>query len=342
MSIIKNINSTSAEISNISSSIGGSKKGYFLNKLITILLSCLSLIVVILIIYETIAKGSSWYTHLLFLGTAILVSVSIAMYSKGSKWDKGLTVVIILIIMGISYFNYLFIVEWSGYSFTNPFVMIYFSVQIFLFSMIIISRFSKLNLVKILSWAFGLMTVLITVFTINIWSSVSICQYANQEGISDSPYITLMVYLGWATVFGSLFAFEEINYSSFYKWITLIIGAGISVWLVGYSEKRCSKVEEKIKKLINVKDKNNEKKAEEIAHREEVTWINNSIHILTAMSFINFLIGHTKVGLWYGFLGFYIVDKCSAPGDIRKVGASTMITLNLIRLFFGSIISNIF
>jgi hypothetical protein len=281
---------------------------------------------------------TSWF---FILGISILISWGFSFYSTGSKWDKWVTFFIWLIIFITVYISWYSIIYFLDFSWSNPFVLFFFCIQFFFFTMLIVSRYTKMNIITVISWALGLSTIIITVFTINMWGTLSLCELeVSQPGLQDPFWLTTSIYIGWLVVIGSLFFASETKEKSNIWYLFLSLGIGLSIWLAGYSLKRCESAEKKIKSITgntNKPSKSDELQAEKIAKYDEVNWIGTSIHLLILMSYFSFFIGQFYASAWYAFMGYYILDKCSPPGDSRRIaiGAVLIILLPIAFLLNG-------
>lgn len=301
--------------------------------------------VMVYIVYTRLTKGNWLLTHLLFLGASLIVAYQLSTYSKGQKWDKWVTFFIWLLVFFVGYSSWFYTVYVADIPWNNPIVLLFFGAQFFLFGILLVSRYAKLNIVKVISWALGLLTIFVMFFTFSMWGTLKVCQDSlEQPGLKDPLYITLGIYIGWAIVVGCLFFVSEMTRGSEMWYALLIIGVGLSIWLTGYAARRCSETEKKIEKETGIIIKDTafgqiedeshkidsgpqEEKAEQIARTEEVTWISTSIHILIIISYISFFIGQIFPAAWYAFLSFYILDSCKAPGDPRRLAAGSMLII---------------
>lgn len=303
------------------------EKSQSLSKLLEYFLYFISSIVVVTILYNQFKNENKYYANLFIVFVILLFVWYISHFSKGQKWDKIFTMMIWLIFFSSVYISYSFI-DSLNLSSNNPFVILFISVQIFMFSLLLVSRYTNLNLVKVISWSIGLFCVLMFFFTFGIWDSIKVCQAEQGVGLQDSGYITLGVYTAWAIIIVLLFVAEQMGNvgKRTTQIIMTLVAVGMTIYLLGYTMERCEPAEKEIKKETD------EKKAEMIAETKEVTWINNSIHLITLMAYFSLFTGHIYSSLWYSFAGYYMLDGCSPKEDSRRVAVSASFLLGLIGL----------
>jgi hypothetical protein len=212
-----------------------------------------------------------------------------------------------------------------------------------------VSRYSTLNFIKVLSWVIGLSTILMFVFTIVIYSSIEMCYLdQNETQLYDSTKNTMIVYFLWSVAILLLGLFEE--YKNIYVHISpilIIISVGIGIYLVSSATNSCKTTDEEIKQLTDVKTKTTmfgiiddptnaitsgpiEEEAEKLTITQEYSWINNSIRLLTIVSYVCLILGHVSSAIWYSFLAYYMLSNCGPIGDSRKYPVIVCILISLI------------
>jgi hypothetical protein len=186
-----------------------------------------------------------------------IIFYKLSLYSKGNDFDKQLTMLILFFCVFIFYYTYNLLINISGFALTNPFILLFLCIQILLYTILIISRYTNLNVIKIISWVIGLSTILMFVFTIIVYNSIEICYLdSNQPQLYDSSFKTYSIYLGWLISIICLGLFEE--YSTLYPKITpflILASVSISIYIVSLANSSCSNTEQQIKKLTNVQTK---------------------------------------------------------------------------------------
>jgi hypothetical protein len=258
----------------------------------------LGLIAVAYIFYDYISQGSGPISHAFYLAFVVLFSYISSSYAKGSVWDQRVTLVLWIITLFVFYLSYYYLVHIAEIPWNNPFVLILFSVQIFFFSIILLSRYIGLNIVKIMGWVIGLITVLMVFFTTSIWSSLDICLLEEKMSSSKESASTVMgVYLGWIVVVASLFALGEMAKTRLWYGL-LFLGFFLSIWLTGFSVRKC-------------KCSQNER---------EPSWVENSTHLLLIISYLSFFLGKIYSAAWYAFLVYYILDRCQKTVKVESKG----------------------
>lgn len=266
-----------------------------------------------------------------------IVFYKLSRHAKGNSFDKQTTMVILFSCVFIFYYSYNLLINIGGFAITNPFILLFICFQLLLYTILIISRYTTLNFIKVVSWVFGLSTILMFVFTLIVYNSIEICYSdSNQTQLYDSSMTTYLVYFGWFISILLLGLFEE--YQTIYPTITpflIISSVGIAVYIVSRAVSKCKTTDDEIKQLTNVKTKKTmfgivdddtdaitsgdiETKAENLTITNEYSWINNSVRILTVVSYICLVLGHASSAIWYSFLGYYIVSQCGPVGDPRK------------------------
>lgn len=276
------------------------------------------------IIYLNFAKGNVFYTHVLVLMMICLVAYQLSAYSKGVKWDHWVTFVIWLATFFTVYGTYVYVVKMMGLAVSNPFVLGLFGLELVLFVFLLISRYTKLNFIKVIAWMIGIFTIFLAFFTMSIWGSIKTCQSAVITSPSDPWYITLSIYAGWVLVAGTFFALGEMKNRSELWYFLLALGCGVSLWISWYATKRCQPEEQKI-----LDQGTTEKEGEEI-EKQEVSWIGTSVMILIGLAYFSLFTGSFMTAVWYGFMGMYILDGCSPEGDYRRGAFALAIPLSFL------------
>jgi len=322
----------------------GSKDPGVKTELIHGLILLLIFFAVVAGIYEQV-KNNWWERHILYVVAALILAWQLGMRSKGEKYDKIVTMVLWLVIFAVMGSSIYSLIYFFGFSGSNPFILMYFGLQFMFFGMIMVSRYTRMNIVKVIAWALGLFTVFLFFFTFSIWGSIESCLYVtDQGGVEDNPWITMGVYAGWGVVIGSLLAWEMTpGFASTTHLVLLAIGVGLSIYLVGYALQQCAPIEKKIQNITGTKEvkaggvdvieepgdpsAEKEAEAEKVAKTEEYSWINNSIHILTIAGYFSFFTGNIFTAFWYGFMAFYMLDGCAPVGDMRRIAVGALLIL---------------
>ena len=200
-------------------------------------------IIVIGITYIIINKISD--ENILLKNFIIIVS-SLFIFWSFSSWtgygwknkpiiEDTIVTFIIFIVFGIIYYT-------SWWNFTNilglpldnPLTVGYFVMLFFVTTIILASRYTRLNIVKAAGWAIGLFTVGIFIFTYSILGTLTVCKYdTGSIGVQDSPYITFSIYLLWMILIGLLFFADMIKWGET-KYKILALCAAIGLGLISY------------------------------------------------------------------------------------------------------------
>jgi hypothetical protein len=286
-------------------------------------------IIVIGITYIIINKISD--ENILLKNFIIIVS-SLFIFWSFSSWtgygwknkpiiEDTIVTFIIFIVFGIIYYT-------SWWNFTNilglpldnPLTVGYFVMLFFVTTIILASRYTRLNIVKAAGWAIGLFTVGIFIFTYSILGTLTVCKYdTGSIGVQDSPYITFSIYLSWMILIGLLFFADMIKWGET-KYKILALCAAIGIGLISYTWKRCSEVEVNGEKMIN----------------KEATWINTGAYIATIAAYFNLFIGHYLSSTVFALMGYSILDQCAPKDDPRVTAVSALLVLVLPFFYFIS------
>ena len=312
---------------------------------IYLILCFLLLLLIGYIVYNSLIPT----TDLIVIIVCCMLFYKLSRYSAGNDYDKDMTLLILIVCFSVYYVSYHSLINISGYSINNPFVLIYLLLQFLLYFILIVSRYSTLNFIKVLSWVIGLSTILMFVFTIVIYSSIEMCYMdQNETQLYDSNKNTMTVYFLWLVAILVLGLFEE--YKTIYVHISpilIIVSVGIAIYLVSLASDKCKTTDEQIKQLTDVKTKKTmfgiiddptnaitsgpiEQEAEKLTITKEYSWINNSIRLLTVVSYICLILGHVSSAIWYSFLSYYMLSNCGPVGDSRKYPVVFCILISLI------------
>lgn len=312
MSVLQNANSFIKSSGKITSNLSGLR-----NITIKIFLQIGIIIGFGYILYEQVSSDNIFKRWLVSLIILILVASVLANYSKGQWEDKIITLIMILIIYIIYYVSWWNFINFFEFSYENPLVITYFLILSFFSIIIIVSRFTYLNVIKTTGWAIGLSVLGLFIFTYSIYGSLIICEIKQTQRIQDPLYITLSIYFTWFLIIGILF------FSELFKGQTKLILIGISIILIGiilnYTWNRCQLAKKE---------------------KDEPSWINNSAHLGTIMAYLNVFIGHFFSSGVLGFMSFSILDQCSPKNDPRRIAIGALLIIILPVLFFIQISSN--
>jgi len=256
---------------------------------------------------------------------SIFVIWRVSSYSKGQWEDQIVTGILIIMICLIYRFSWIGINRVLGLELNNPITVGMLSIITFISAIVIISRFTYLNIVKAFSWAIGLSTICLFVFTYSVWGTLKICEKEKTiGGIQDPMTIVIPIYLAWGLMTSFMFVAEMINWSSTKKWL-FGISISIGIAVVGYSIKRCSKVKQEMKNV-------DEKEAEQLAIKNEPSWINFGAHIATILAWFNLFIGHIISSAFFSIIGYCILDQCAPAQDPRILSVNF---LSLVYIIVG-------
>jgi|SaaInlStandDraft_1057018.scaffolds.fasta_scaffold00358_6 hypothetical protein len=257
----------------------------------------------------------------------------ISSYTIGECRDKMVTAIILIILYSIFRYSYWLLTGFFELSNNNPLVTGYFIFLASISLMVLLSRFTKLNLVKSMGWIFGLGIVGFFFLTFSIYGTLEVCRTEEESGIKDPLQTVLQIYFAWFLLIILLFWVDskEWNWGSLRKdpkkcslRYTLILIFLIGGGLLWYTWKRC---------------KGADKSSEETAIEQEPTWVNTSAHIATIMAWLNAFIGHNFSSTFLGFMSFGILDRCAPKNDMRKTAISSLLIIVLPIIYLINIIN---
>ena len=354
MSLEKNLNPKNLNLKNFSGGsnklndciTGNQSKEKILNtfKKMFDLRSSNSINLLAIFLITTIVLGIVYEKILNIPQLFLLFSIALIYKSNEPKEDKIVTFIILVISNLIVYFSWWNLENVLGIPTDNPIFIGYFVILFFFISLIIISRFSHLNLVKIMGWVFGLLTIGLFIFTNGVLGSLKECEVkekASKMFSGENPYIVIPIYLAWIIMFILLFIVETIcktnsfwdiftfNFGGKLFWTTVVI-ATILLW---YTWKRCNGNESGVD---SDKDGPGVSNAEQ-SSRDKPKWINTEIYIAMAIAGFSFLIQHNMSSIFFSFLGFSIVDQCLPKNDTKQLPFATLIFLNIIYFIINKI-----
>jgi hypothetical protein len=234
-----------------------------------------SLVLPLLILILWIASFSTYASIAIYS----ILYLSIAGYlsyqqSRGTTYDKHLTMFLFVFFAGVYATS---IYEFGSASLLS---MMYFTFITFWIGVIMITRFFKISIIKIVGWAMGLISVVFTIFTYNNYSYAHTCEQ-KKDGIQDPLYITLLVYAGWLIISGLSFYFEGERHWRYFFLITLLVMA-----ILNYTWKRCEDTE------------------------KQPTWIKNSATLNQMFAWVNMFSGHHLSSFISSLSGYAILDQC--------------------------------
>ena len=322
---------SSTSLSNTSNILSSSAKSFGTIKDIKIILFNLlvKFIIVIGITYIIINKISNENIVLKYFIIAVLYLFIFWLFSSytGYGWknkpiieDNIVTFCIFIvfcIIYCVSWWNFTNVL---GIPLDNPITVSYFVMLFFITAIVLASRYTQYNIVKITGFVIGLSTICIFIFTYSIFGTLQLCKYGRASvGVQDPNYITFSIYFLWMVLFGLLFFADMILWNETKK-IVLAVCAVICTVLIYYTWKRCSEVEENGEKIIT----------------KEATWINTSSYIATIAAYFNLCIGHYLSSAVFALMGYSILDQCAPKDDPRVIAVSSLLVLVLPFFYFIS------
>lgn len=224
--------------------------------------------------------------------------------AKGSIWDRNLTFGILVVSAVSLIIGWWFLIDLIGLSLENPIVIMTFAYLVFFFGLLAISRFVRLNVVKVFAWFLGLSVIFLALMTVSIWGTIEACSVAVSSGVRDPLWLTIGIFLAWTVVAGSLFSAGVARRWSKLWSACVCVGVGLSVWLAGYTSNRCPPP------------------TDPDQLDGEPGWVGSTIWILNILSYLNLIIGQFYAGGWFAFLAYFILDTCAPPSDTRKMVAT--------------------
>lgn len=301
------------------------KNKNFKTAFLSVLVKSVLAMMVAYLLYSRFSDGNVVIKYIILTLTNLFIVWTISSYSKGQWEDHVVTTILFMFIGFIYYVSWTSINYLIGLDFNNPVTIGYFSILTFLSAIIIVSRYTYLNIVKAIGWAIGLATVGLFAFTYSVWGTLKLCDIEKSEdGIQDPMKIVIPIYLLWIAMIGLTFVAEMTHWSSTKHY--LFIGAAvIGMVLLGYTVKRCETAKQKMK---------NSNEAENIEISDEPSWVNNGAHISTFMAWFNLFIGHYISSAFFAFVGYYTLNQCASKDDPRVMSVNF---LSLIYLVIGFI-----
>ena len=246
----------------------------------------------------------------------------LASYTKGQFQDKIVTLVILIVLYGIIRYSFWMLTDFFDLSTSNPIVVGYFIMIGIISLMILVSRYTQLNLIKSMGWIIGLMTVGFFLITLSILGTLEICEGEQDEGgIEDPMQTVLSIFSAWALLFGLLLWTEGQDWTGIrndpskctlrYTLFAIILIAGC---ILTYTWTRCAGAD---------------KSTEESAIAEEPSWVNMSAHLSTVLAWLSVFIGHNFSAAFLGFMTFGILDQCAPKDDPRKTAITSLLIIVL-------------
>lgn len=287
------------------------------NKIINILVRSVAALLVASLLYHKVVNDSFVGKELIGFVTVMYIVWTISSYSRGQWEDHIVTFITLMITATMYYASWLSLEYIFGLGLNNPVTIGYFVILSWFSLIVIISRFTYLNVVKATGWMIGLSTVGLFVFTYSVWGTLKACEYGEiDKGIQDPFKIVAAVYLTWAVLLGLTF-YAEMARQPNTKYIVFGGCSLIAAGFLGYTWQRCAPA---VKEMKNV----DEAEAEKIAIRDEPSWINTSAHIGTILAWFNLFIGHYISSALFAFLGYSILDQCAPKDDPRTISVNIL------------------
>lgn len=279
------------------------------NKTSLLIIKSTTAILVMYLLYKKILGDNFFGKKIIGFFTTMFIVWTISSYSKGEWEDHVLTFVLLMFISILYYSSWAGIEYIFGFGLTNPLTIGYFMI-ISLFSLIIlVSRFTYLNVVKAIGWVIGLSTIGLFIFTYSVWGTLKNCETGETiPGKKDSFITILAIYTIWVLLLGLTFYAEitsNIKNKKIYFGIAIVIAFG----LLGYTWNKCST------------DKN-----------ENPKWVNTSAYISTILAWFNLFVGHYISSSFFSFTGYSILNQCAEKDDPRTISVNL---LSLIYIFIG-------
>ena len=290
------------------------------NKIMFILIKSMFAILVASLLYYRVADGSFFGKELILFFTVTFIVWTISSYSRGQWEDHVITFIVLMLMALLYYVSWLSLENIFGLELNNPVSIGYFVIISWFAFIILISRFTYLNLVKAIGWIIGLTTIGLFVFTYSVWGTLEVCQLNKViTGIQDPFKIVAMVYLTWAILLGLTFYAEMLHHNNT-KLMIFGICSLIAAAFLGYTWKRC---EPAMKEMENV----DETEAKKISIRNEPSWINTSSHIATIFAWFNLFIGHYVSSSFFSFVGYSILSQCAPKNDPRTLSINLLVLI---------------
>jgi len=297
------------------------------NIILTVLKKSFLAILLGAFLYYKVVYTSFFGKSLISLITVLFIIWTISSYSRGNTIDHVYTFFLFIVLTGIYYGSWEAFDNIFGLKLNSPFIIGYYIFISWFSLIIIISRYTTLNIVKSIGLMISLSVFSLFVFTVSIWGTLKVCNFDSSMGGKQDPfYIVISVYLALVILSGLTFYIEKAKKHSM-KLIAVGLCIFIAVLLLNYTWKRC---EPAMKDIENI----NEEKAEKNVIKNEPSWVNNSANIATILAWFNLIIEHYSSSAFFAFIGYSILDQCSPKNDPRKISVNL---LSLIYLFVGII-----
>lgn len=298
-----------------------------------IIIKSVLIIGVAVILIDRLASDSFIGREVIIGAALVAIGWTIASYSRGQWEDHLVTFIIIIVAAGIYYGSWWNFENILGLNINNPLTMGYFVILSFFTLIVLVSRFTYMNIVKVAGWAIGLSVLGIFAFTSSVWGTLNVCEFDESVGGIQDPFeIVIVVYVTWVILIGLMFYLETKNPKGITSWgqtqyIIFGVCVVITMYFLGYTWERCAPAFKKM-------EGESEKQAEETAIKDEPSWIDNSAHIATIVAWFNLFIGHYISSAFFAFVGYSILDQCAPKNDPRVMSVNL---LSLIYLLVGMI-----
>lgn len=247
----------------------------------------------------------------------IIIVWEASKHSKGQWEDKIVTFILFFVLIIIYNISLVTFEKIFGLSYENPLVVGYLAILTFISAIIIASRYTNLNLVKLIGLTINMAILVLFAFTYSVWGSLKMCNTG--DNIMNTGQF-IHIYFSFALlIFFTLFA--ETTTSKYHKQIFWTLSFGLSFLLLWYFSKKCENNE-------------NEKTS---SNKKIPFWIDNSFHISTIMAWFNLFIGHFKSSAFFSFISYFISNQCFPKEDPRILSVNLLVLIYFFGFFFSSI-----
>ena len=285
--------------------------------LLNLIIKSIIIIGITYVIVYKIYIGNSLFKNFIIILSSLIIFWFFSLYT-GFFWknkplfeDILVTFFIFIFFGTLYYFSWVSLTHIIGLSYENPLFVFYFVMLSVITFIILSSRYSYFNIIKIIGLAIGLSTIGIFIFTFSILGTLNNCNNDNSTDLPESNYITYSIYFTWIVLIGLFFYADIIKWGK-PKFIIISLCIIIGLILIYYTWKECQSFGNNGEKIIN-----------------NVSWINTSINITTTVSYFNLFIGHYLSSLYFGTMGYFILDVCAPKNDTRITAVSTLLVLIL-------------
>lgn len=282
------------------------------NVLMSIVLKVVIIIGMAYLLYSRINSENIIERSLVITAAGVCISMLLASWSKGQWEDQVVTFLVFTAVFSIYYSSYWTLHEVFDFEITNPLVVLFYTVLSFFAIIIVMSRYTYMNIVKVAGWAIGIAVVGLFVFTYSVYEILSLCEIEEQsEGYRDSIWVSISAYLSFFVLVGMVFFAELIptwNRAKYGLVFCAFLLTGVLLW---YTWASCQKNK-----------------------KQNPSWVNHLGSLSNFFAYLTTFIGHYASGAWIGLFSYSVLDQCAPKEDVRKLSVNALLVIVLPILFF--------